>query len=443
MKKILIQILFAIFLAALAACGGAGGGTPSADIPAPVSHLSASSPDSNGLVRITAEAGFTDGGSTVIISNPNAVSRTLWDFLIRSAYAHATHTISSNADGSFQEEIEGAIGDVLTITYTVDGVEETTDSTVPANTPPLPTTSDIQDVSIDPNTGVALIVANNGVDGFVHVVDLSDMSYESTIDLPGASGASRIATDPTTGETIVLDTENITAIHLTLDGGGSVVSVTDIVSSSDLTAGPSGDYVLISHTDPTPALSFFDLTSDSATAVGDSEAEDGTDQESALFVAGDSDGTNDMAAVVSLMTDSSYLLTTHDIDDGVPSIVQDGALPLDIGSPGGLFVFSAGTEALLTDSDGDQVLRILLADGSATTIVVGDNPRGVVVDETALTAACVNNADRSVSTISLSDNTVTATTEVGLSPTEIAVGDVAGTPTIIVINTGDETVTIL
>ncbi|MBI2339857.1 MAG: hypothetical protein HYU99_05780 [Deltaproteobacteria bacterium] len=442
MKTLFLKIILGTFLLLTTSCGSGGGESPSTEIPAPVSHLSASSPDSDGLIRVTAEAGFTDGGTTVTITNPSAVTNLWLDWLIPSAHAHATHTITSNADGSFQEEIEGAVGDRLEVTYTVDGAGASADVTVPANTPSLPATSNIQDVGIDPNTGTALVVANDGVDGFIHLIDLSDMSYESTIDLPGASGASRIATDPTTGDSIILDTENVTAIHITLSGGGSVVSTTGIIDSSDLSAGPSGDYVLIAHTDPTPALSFFDLASDSATAIGDSATEGGTAQESALFVASDFDGTDDMAGVVSLMPDSSFLLTTHIIDEIVPSITQDGAFPLDITSPGGIFVFSIGAEAFVTDSSTDLALRISLTDGSAVSIDVGDDPRGVAVNETGLTAYVVNNAGRTVSVISLTDDTVTSTEEVGLSPTEIAIGDVGGTATVIVINTGDETATI-
>ena len=442
-----LKIVLGIFLLLTGACSsGTGGETPAVDIPAPVSHLSASSPDSDGLIRVTAEAGFTDNETTVTITNTNAVSKSLWDFLVCSAYAHITHTVTSNADGSFQEAIEGAVGDVLTVTYTKDGTEASTSATVPADTPPLPTTAYIQDVSIDPTRGKALIVANDGTNGFVHIVDLADKAYESTIDLPGASGASRIATDPTTGDSVVLDTENITAIHITLDGGGSIVSITDIIPSSDLAAGPSGNYVLIAHTDPTPALSFFDLATDSATAVGDSEAEDGTDQDSALFVAMDSTGVTDVAGVVSLMPDSSFLLTTHNVDPIVPAISQSGALALDVGEPGGLAFFDSAAEAFVTDAGAD---RILLADGSATAIDVGGDPRGVAVDETARLAYVVNNDDRSVSVISLADNTVASTTEVGLAPTEVAVNPTGTGPaggadsTIVIINTGDKTATLI
>jgi YVTN family beta-propeller protein len=446
MKKF-FSILFLFFVLTLGlgleSCGSAGGETPSAEIPAPVSHLSISSPDELGEVRITADAGFADIGSTVTISNPSAQFAYL-DWLIRKAYAHATHTVTANADGSFQETIEGIAGDVITVTYTTDGVAESVDLTTPENTPPLPATAEVQDVSIDPTRGKALVVANDGSDGFVHVIDIADKVYESTITLPGASGAALIATDPTTGDSIVIDTENITATHVTLDGGGSVVSVTDIIASTDVASGPAGGYMMIAHSDPSPALSFFDLSTDSATAIGDSETEEGTDQDTAFFVATDFDGTNDKVFVLSRLPDGSLILTSHIVDETLPSITQDGAIVVsDVTQPGGLAVFALGAEALITSGDNDMLMRVLLADGSVTSIDVGDDPQDVVVDETADQAYVVNNGDRSVAIISLASNTVSSTVDVGLSPTQVAIDPTGVDGTVIVLNTGDETVTVI
>jgi hypothetical protein len=440
LKKFFAAALLATLLT-LSDCGSGDSG-PAADIPAPVSHLSISSPDAGGEVRITGSAGLTDAGTTITISNPNATSSDLWKFFIRQAYAHTTHTTAADADGSFQTSIEGAVGDAITVSYVSGGETQSDSLTVPANVPALPITADIQDVSIDPTTGKALIVANDGVDGFVHIVDLTDKAYESSLTLPGASGASQITTDPTTGETIVLDTVNDTAIHLTA-GAATIAATTTIVGSSDAAAGPSGGYVLIAHTDSTPALSFFNLTSDTATATGDSASEDGTDQRSAERIALDADGTGDIAVVLSLMPDSSFILTTHRIDTVVPSITQNGAVLLDADDPAGLALFNDGGDAFVTDADNDAVLRVDLAGGGTTSIDVGDAPRGVAVDETGGDAYVVNSAGHTVSVIALTDNTVAATEEVGLSPTEIAIGSVSGTATIIVINTGDETATIL
>ena len=423
-------------------CSGAGGESPQTSIPAPVSHLSISSPDSDNLVRITAEAGFTDGATTVTFSNP-AATASLWDFFIANAYALVTQTLTSNTDGSFQGSLQGTVSDVITVSYTINGVATSQTLTVPDNVPPLPTTADIQDVSIDPNTGKALIVANDGTDGFVHVIDLVSKSLEATLTLPGASGASRLATDPSSGDSIILDTNNITAIHITLSGDTpTIVSTTAIIASSDIAAGPAGNYVLIAHTDPSPAVSFFNLTTNSATAVGFSQSESAVDQATAFFVATDFDGTDDRSAILSQMPDASLLITTQTIDESVPSITEDGATVVEATTPAGLFLFSTATEAMLTDSAANAVLRVDLTGGSTTSIAVGNSPSGVVVDESNQLAFVVNNGDRNISIVSLLDNTITTTEDAGLSPTEIAIGDVSGTAMIIVVNTGDETVTI-
>jgi hypothetical protein len=440
--KISSLLLCLFFAPTFIGCGSAGGESPQTSIPAPVSHLSISSPDSDDLVRITADVGFTDASSTVTFSNPLATT-SLWDYVIANAYALVTQTLTSNADGSFQGTIQAAIGDVVTVSYTINGVTTSQDLTVPDNVPPLPATADIQDVSIDPNTGKALVVANDGTDGFVYVIDLANKTFEATLTLPGASGATRIATDPTTGDSIVLDTVNIDALHIRLTNGVPVlVANTAIIPSSDVAAGPAGNYVLIAHTDPSPAISFFNLSTNSPTTTGDSQSEAGVDQASALFIATAFDGTNDRAAVLSQMPDSSLLITTHTINEGVPSIAESGATVVTATTPGGLYLFASATEALFTDASANTVQRVDLSGGGSTAITVGNSPSGVVVDETNQIAFVVNNGDRNVSIIALSDNAVTTTEDVGLEPTQIAIASVSGTPTIIVINTGDETATI-
>ncbi len=232
----------------------------------------------------------------------------------------------------------------------------------------------------------------------------------------------------------------MTAIHLT--SGGVINSTTVITDSSDLAAGINDDYMIIVHTNPTPALSYFDLNVDAATAIGDAQSEGGEVQQSARLVSIDSNGTTDLAAVVSLMTDGSFLLTTHMIDPVVPSVTQDNAIALtDIENPGGLVLFNNAAEALVTDTDNNLVYRILLADGSMTAIDTGNSPQGLAVDETANEAYVINNEDRSLTTLSLADNRVINTTDLGLAPTEIAVDSVGSS--IITVNTGDETVSII
>ncbi len=438
------NIFLTLILMTLLAFGGctSSGTTPSVEIPAPVAHLSISSPDDTGEVRITADAGFADAGTTTTITNPNVTSSWL-DYLLRLALAHATHEVTVNTDGSFQESIEASVGDTVSVTYTSDGVETSENLTVPDNTPPLPNTTSILDVSFDPNTGKALVVANDGVDGFVHVIDVATKTYESTITLAGASGAAYIATDPTTGDSIVLDTTNVTATKVTLAGGGSVTAITDIIPSADVAAGPAGDYVLIAHTDSSPALSFFDMTSNSATAIADAESSDGTDQDSAILVATDNNGTDDVAAVVSQMPDDSFLLTTHTIDESVPFILQNDAITLDVSNPFGLAFFSDGDEALVTDFDVGIVYHFDVFLGIETFTLVGNGPCGVVVDETTYQAFVVNSLDRTVSVISLDDDTVSGTEDVGLTPTEAVIAEVSGTSYVVIINTGDNTVSIL
>lgn len=435
-KYMKIFILF-LFIILTTSCGSS---TPPADIPTPVSHLSISSPNSDGNIRVVGELDATDAGTTVTIVNTsvNATQNaTLIKTLVRSV---TSQTLTSNADGSFNGEVEADVDDTIEITLTSDDELMTISLTVPDNVPQLPLTSDILDISYYTASNELVIASNDGTDGFLYYFSLDTLAITDTVTFSGDSGLNRISVNNNADITMALDTTNNLALHhhIILDNQLS----DSIPSSSDLVAGLSENYAIIAHTNSATAMSYYDLNLDAATTTGTSRTEDGIDQSTSFFISMDSDGSDDNVALLSQMADSFYYLTTHRIDSATPAFEQLSVTQLsNLSTPGGLVFFNNATEVLITDSDNDVALRVNIVEGSVTEISIGDNPQGVAVNGTEDTAYVVNNGDRTVSIISLNDNTVTSTQETGLNPTEVIFDP--GMSSAVILNIGDETLTLL
>lgn len=433
MKKYMKTFILLFFIIVTTSCGSS---TPPADIPTPVSHLSISSPNTDGNIRVAGEAGATDAGATVTIVNVTR-NTTLIKNLISAV---TSQTLTSNTDGSFSGEVEGETGDTIEVTVISDGSVTTVSLTVPDNVPQLALTSDILDISYYAANNELVIAANDGTDGFLYYFSLDTLAITDMVTFLGASGLSRVSVNNNSDITMALDTANNLAHHhhIILDNQPS----DGIPSSSDLVAGLSENYAIIAHTNSATAMSYYDLNLDAATTTGTSQTEGGTNQSTSLFIAIDNDGTNDIVVLLSQMPDSLYYLTTHRVDFATPALVQTAVTQLtNLSTPEGLVFFNNATEALVTDSDNNVVLRVNISAGTITEITVGDNPQGVAVNGAEDTAYVVNNRDRTVSIISLDGNTVTSTQETGLSPTEIVFDP--GMSLAVTLNTGDETLTIL
>ena len=163
----------------------------------------------------------------------------------------------------------------------------------------------------------------------------------------------------------------------------------------------------------------------------------------AFFVALDNDGVNDIFTTASSMNDGNLYLIVAEVQSGT-FLNQTGSILLDFENAGGLDMFNNAAEALITDSDNDQVIRVNLSTENQTEIEVGDNPLGVVVNFDGSLAYVVNAEDRTITTIDLSDNsTSTSDAILGLSPTEIVVDPNGDNSEVGVLNTGDESVTVI
>ena len=110
---------------------------------------------------------------------------------------------------------------------------------------------------------------------------------------------------------------------------------------------------------------------------------------------------------------------------------------------GGIALFNSATEALVTDRDNNQVIRVNLSTDELTRISVGDNPRGVAVNTVDNRAYVVNGDDRTVSIIDLSDNSVTVgSLALGLDPVDIGINKGTSGALPVIVNTGDGSLTV-
>jgi hypothetical protein len=447
--KILIVFLICFSLLGVTNCGSSSSATstssPPVDIPSPVSHLSISSPDATGQVTVTGEAGFADAGTTVTVENTTTSSaRLLPSWVIQDAFAQtvsATATVA--ADGSFSTHLAASEGDTLTVTYTSGGTETSAEDSVPDAQPLISSTVTLYDVSIDEDLGVAIIVGTDDVDGYVFMLDLATLTVTDSLVISDASGLSRVAVDPANDELIAIDTTNAVA-YLLQTSDLTLEETVAVLSPGDVTMGPSGGYALIPHIESTVAVSFFDMTTDAPIGTGDATGDDGETHSSSLYVDIVNNGTNEISAMISQLSDDEYHLIVHTIDTTEGTLTQTNAVELTGIVPAGIVLLADGQTVYITDQSGDQVVKVDLTDESQSTIEVGDAPSGITVNEVDQLAYVVNTNDRTVSIIDLTDDSVTlSSVALGLAPGKIDTDRDTSGADVVIVNINDGTVSVI
>lgn len=442
LKGLLAIVLLAAFACLVGACGSAGtGSTPTVDIPSPVTHLSISAADENGLVTVTGEAGFADAGSIVTVVN-NSRSAVLFQHLIyRQAFAATSSTVTAGADGSFTTQVEAKAGDEIAVSFVTGGNGTSVSDTVPEKRFLIANTVDLQDVGVDAASGDAMVLGNDGTDGYVYVVDTTSGTVKQTIKLTGAGGAQRLATDPTTGDSLVIDSANIMAWVVDLSAGTATGAV--VLAPVDAAFVPSGQFALITHADAT-AVSYYNtqtrLPDATAAAVGDA----GETATSATAVDADTRGATNIFALLTRMSDDLMHVLSYEVGDNATLMQLTATELASVSNPDGLALFADGAEALITDTDNDRVLRVNLSTDQVTEIAVGDAPKGVVANDADNKAYVVNKDDRTVTVISLTDNSTSLSAQaLGLSPKQLATVRGTSGSSLIVVNSGDGTIDVI
>lgn len=448
MKNLLLRaltpIIFLVVTGVIISCGSGGGSTPPVDIPAPVAHLSVSTPDSDGHARVTGEAGAADAEVTVTIRNVTKEGPALVKEVVKMV-----ETTVSASDGSFQDAIEADVGDTISVTRLVDGSEQSDSTAVPDDVIPFPTGSTLGDLVYNPTTNEVIVVGNDGTSLYLYTLDLDTNDVDTwTLTVAGTSfaGDTRIAIDDTNQIVTFFDTNDVGWVwdyDIALGAGNRTAlgfAPADI-ATPPLTAG----YAILANATTTPSLSYFDHVANSDAALGDVTDDAATVQASAEWIDIDADDTGDYAAVVSLMPDGTYLLSTHSITPATPATTQEANTTLTgMTNPGGMVFSIDGGAVLITDQDNDRVTSVTnVPTGEQTNITVGDGPRGVAVNSAEDTAYVVNSTGRTLSIINLATNAVTSRNLTGLGSTMVVTDATGGIDTIMVLNTGDNTVSLI
>lgn len=450
MKSLIRSLLILTLAFCLAVTNGCGGGTgaegsgsgstPAADIPSPVSHLSISSPDANGVSRVSGAPGFADAGTAVSLTRAASSTSSLSRFLRAEDSA-----VTANADGSFTTTISAAIGDSVTVDCTLNGSAARKTSDVPQGQPALTNTAILSDVSVDGLLSQAGVVSNDGVDGYASLIDMSALTVVGEIVIEGASGLSRVSVDTQTGVYYALDTENDTLFEIDPETGDT--DSAEVLNPADIAAGESGNFAIVSHDGGSSPASYYSVATNSSTAADALTASTGATHVSSPFVDTQWGGLVDEFAVVSEMSDGNYYVFLYAAADSL-SLTQSFEVQLfgsitAVTSPGGIALFNAATEVLVTDRATDRLIRIDFFAGTIASVTVGDDPRGVTVDDTNGIAYVTNAGDHTVSVVTLSDNAVAAQVEVGITPVAIDVDSTSSLSEAAVINAGDATATII
>ncbi|MBI4411610.1 MAG: hypothetical protein HY541_03905 [Deltaproteobacteria bacterium] len=433
MKHILHLLLIGLF-SSLISCSG-GNATPPASIPAPVSGLiSISSPDTEGFVRITGGAGSVENNAEVQVNNLTISS---------SVSANA------DADGSFETEIAASIGDSLEILQTVDGSTSTASAEeVPGNAPLVEEIPVDTAVLSDLDEGI--VGTTDGTDSFLYIFDLVSFELSGTVTVEDFN-LTALDYDTESREGYLIDYTNSRAAVLTEAGelkGGSTLSITKPTAVAAMEeeylaiVGQESSGVsvtVIDNSNSTPTTSVTALLPHPEGTAGHRRtfalSFDETASEGIVALAG-----------LSIFSNNDTVLSYVLYDINAESLSLSFQVNLGNGEFGDVILFSDGEEALVSDRDNDTVIRFSGTEfATQETIVVGDHPAGMAVEESTGIAFVANEDANSITLIDLTDNSVsgTQTTDdgVGLSPVALSVDD---DPSVVVIaNEASRSITLL
>ena len=297
-------------------------------------------------------------------------------------------------------------------------------------------------MAIDTANGTAIIVGNDGVDGFVFVLNLTSLEVTDTLTIDDASGLARVVVDVEAGLVLAIDPTNDVAHSVQISTTLSLVNSNDILTPVDVAMGASTGYAIITHDDESIPVSLFSTSDNSAIAIATVVGEEGQSHLSSSFADVVSGDEFDVAVVVTMLSDEIEYIVVYDVSPG-SSISENSIVDIDGVTPGGIALLSSGEEVLISDPANDQVLRIDLSTEESTAIDVGDGPTSIVINDADGLAYVINANARTVSIIDLSDYSVTtASVERGLSPNQIATDRATSGADILVPNTGDGTVNV-
>lgn len=411
------KLILAALLALTASCHG-GSATPPASIPAPVSGLiSISSPNAEGLVRITGTPGAVEDNAEIEVNN-----RTTGN----------SASTEAESDGSFEAEIAASIGDSLEILQTVDG-ETSNASTqdVPANAPVVEETP--VDAIVLSNRDKGLVGTTDGANSFLYLFDLSTFEMVSILATIENFNLTAIDYDNSSTAGYLIDYTNSQAAVLTAEGelkGGNVLSIT-----KPLAVAVIGGETLALVGQESSGISLTVIDSSGSTPTTGLTAllphpEGSANHRGTFALSFDETVSLGVVALAGLskFSNNDTVLSYALYDVNAENLTLSFQVNLGIGEFSDVALFSDGEEALVTDPDNDTIIRFSGTEfGTRETISVGDHPTAVTVEEATGFAFAANVDANSITVVDLQDNSVfnTLTTDdgVGSGPIALSVDD--------------------
>jgi len=426
-------ILFYSFLCLSLACGG-GDGSSSTPVSAPVSGLiSVSSPDTDGNVTVYGSAGAVDALASVTVTNittdPSAKE-------LNSVLAVTTSTVTANSTGAFSTVVEGDFGASIQIEQSSGGqTSESTTFTVQQGT--LPLSNAPVGVSVLEDNNQAIVGFTDGTDSFLAVYDLGS-ALQSTFTISNflmtafdmdESSSGGYAIDNSNGALAVVDSDGSLK-------GGSTLSVTD---PKAVVADGQGNFGIVSHGGSSNSLTLIDNTGSSPSIASTLLISHPTNPDAShveTFALSMDQGVGDVPRIVALSlfsTGDTIFSFIEATNPPTSSLSVSSQVNLGTDTFGNVVLYDSARDALVSNRSQDQVVTLGGTDfATQSTINVGDDPRGIAVneDEAVEEGFVVNAGDNTVTRFDLGDfdeiiSTFTTTDGVGLGPIAIAIDESA------------------
>ncbi len=428
-KNFFLVLLTSFFIiASMVHCGG---GSPGPNIPAPVGELmSISSPDLEGLVKVTGMNGAVFPQATVVVTNK---SKHEGDSLIKDlnkAGDLRQESITTQAatvadiNGSFEVYVRADIKEEVAVVQILEGEQsDETELIVPDNT--LSLRSSLSHLSVNPYDNLAVMIGNDDQNGLVYMLKYSPViplysHQEPTIKLDQSNQLSKVAVHPFKSIALAISEKDNLLIYFSLNEGASSESFS-VNSPLSITIQPDVELAALGLQGKS-SIQLYDTLNHSLScevtinnSLGDSEHVQTKfvdiqldNQENIKFVAASE--FDDGSVILSKISFSSC----ENPIAGMTQVLLPQGIELS-----GMASFDFGNKALVSDGNSNRVYLVDLVNLKLIPIIVGETPHEIIIDELYNSAYVANVGDNSVSFIDLLTREVKTKEHIGLMPSTL------------------------
>lgn len=414
-----------------------GGGSPGPNIPAPVGELmSISSPDVQGLVKVSGMNGAVFPQAKVIVTNVsihkgdnliNGLKKAPYlDDLRQQTTLTQVETIA-DINGAFEVFVRGAVKDEVEVVQVFEGeVSDATELIVPPNV--FSVKSNLSHLAVNPYENLAVAIGNDDTNGLVYMLqydpDVPLYSHpEPTLKFSQSHRLSKIALHPTNNTALIISHEDNVIIDFLTNSLQTSPYVSSIKSPLSININPDVSLAVLG-LEGSHAVQIYDMVAHEPTCmvkINNSLAESShvqtkfvdiklENQENIILVAASDfdDGSIVMSRIAYGSCDNPVL--------GISQLL----LPPNV-EVSGLASFDFGNKAVVSDANSNRVYMVDFNALKIIPMIVGDSPREIFIDELFNSAYVANAGDNSVSFINLLTRQVKTQEHIGLMPSALGV----------------------